>query len=99
MGSDLAPVLERDHDELARVVVRQPDVPWPVPLDHDHRKPASIAIREVAAHGAQRAERIGPQQHVVGEVDPVVPAQAELGGRDECAGDLAADVYVLTLGP
>ena len=87
---DLLAVLHRQRHDLARVVVGQRDVPGAAGFDHDQRQPGHLAVPRAAhRHVGQPGLRLGPQQHVVGEVDPVLGREIELRGRDGGAGDLA----------
>src|ERR1019366_6338317 len=86
---DLLAVLHRQGHDLAGVVVGQREVPGAAALDHDQRHAGHLAVAGAAhRHVGQPGLRLGPQQHVVGEVDPVVRREVELGDRDGGARDL-----------
>src|SRR6266567_2140567 len=87
---DLLAVLHRQRHDLARVVVGQRHVPGAAGLHHDQWQPRHLPVpRALQRHVDQPGLRLGPEQHVVGEVDPVLGREGELRRRDGGAGDLA----------
>src|SRR4029077_19967541 len=86
---DLLAVLHRQGYDLARVVVGQRHVPGAAGLHHDQRQPRHLPVpRALQRHVGQPGLRLGPEQHVMGEVDPVLGREGELRGRGGRAGDL-----------
>jgi len=86
---DLLVVLQWQGHDLTCVVVGQRNVPGAAAFHHDQRHPGNLAVPRAAQwHIAQLGLEFGPQQHVVGEVDPVVLRQVELHHWDAGAGDL-----------
>jgi putative heme transporter len=95
---DLLVVLQRQRDDLARVVVGQRDVTGAPALDHDQRQPGQLPVPRAAhRHVGQLGLGLAPQQHVVREVDPVVRREVEL--RDGDGGTRDLDMGLAELEP